>query len=281
MFEFTLVYVPQKAVKGQVLADFLADHPGITLREETINFCDIDIWEMWFDGSRTSQGAGAGVHIISPLGASYQLSFRFQFECTNNHAEYEVLIFSLEILAELGAKAINVKGDSLLVIKQVIGEFKCESELLIRYCNKARHLIEGFQDTRVEYTERADNGVANDLAQHGSGYKVNLQFDAIERETPNLHTRGITIDEKKFSIYQLDVTQDWRAELMNWFEKPDPTNRRLRTLALNYVVLAGELYKKGFEGLLFRCIGPKEAMLTMAEVHEGIAGDHQEGPRMR
>ncbi|XP_050238123.1 uncharacterized protein LOC126687609 [Mercurialis annua] len=252
MSEFTLVYVPQRAVKGQVLTDFLADHPGITLREETINCCDVAIWEMWFDGFRTSQGA-----------------------------EYEALIFGLEILAELRAKAINVRGDSLLVIKQVIGEFKCESELLVRYCNKAKHLIKGFQDTRLEYTERADNGIANDLAQHGSWYKMNLQFDAIERETPNLHTRGITIDERKFSAYQLDVTQDWRTEILRWFEEPDQTNRRLRTLALNYVVLAGELYKKGFEGLLFRCIGPKEAILAMAEVHEGIAGAHQAGPRMR
>ncbi|XP_050233002.1 uncharacterized protein LOC126681503 [Mercurialis annua] len=286
MSEFTLVYVPQRAVKGQVLADFLADHPGITLMEETpgrvdITSFDIAVWKMWFDGSRTSQGAGAGVHIVTPLGASYQLSFRLQFECTNNQAEYEALIFGFEILAELGAKAISVKGDSLLVIKQVTGEFKCESELLVRYCNKAKHLIEGFQDTRIEYTERADNGVANDLAQHGSGYKVNQEFDAIERETPNLHTGGITIDERQFSVYQLDVTQDWRDELLKWFEKPDATNRRLRTLALSYVVLAGELYKKGFEGILFRCIGPKEAMLAMAEVHEGIAGAHQAGPRMR
>ncbi|XP_050207554.1 uncharacterized protein LOC126656970 [Mercurialis annua] len=252
MSQFTLVYVPQRAVKGQVLADFLADHPGITLTEKTISCCDIAVWEMWFDGSRTSQGEGAGVHIISPLGASYQLSFKLQFECTNNQAEYEALIFGLEILAEPGARAMNVRGDSLLVIKQVTGEFKCESELLIRYCNK-----------------------------HGSGYKVNLQFDVIERETSNLHTGGITVDEKQFSVYQLDVTQDWRVELLKWFEEPDPPNRRLRTLALNYVVLAGELYKKGFEGLLFRCIGPKEAMLAMAEVHERIAGAHQAGPRMR
>ncbi|XP_050233325.1 uncharacterized protein LOC126681812 [Mercurialis annua] len=251
--EFTLVYVPQRAVKGQVLADFLADHLGITLTEEIISCCDIDIWEMWFDGSRTSQG----------------------------QAEYEALIFGLEILAELGAKAINVRGDSLLVIKQVTGEFKCESELLVRYCNKTKHLIEGFQDTRMEYTERADNVAANDLAQHGSGFKTNLHLDTIERDMPNLHTGGITVDERRFSAYQLHVNQDLRIEVLNWFEKPDHMNRRLRTVALNYVVLAGNMYKKGFQGLLFRCIGPKEAMLAMAEVHEGIAGAHQAGPRMR
>ncbi|XP_050216608.1 uncharacterized protein LOC126667635 [Mercurialis annua] len=215
MSEFTLEYVPQRAIKGQVLADFVADHPGITLREETISCCDIAIWEMWFDGSMTSQGAGARVHIISPLGASYRLSFRLQFE-----SEYEALIFGLEILAELGAKAINVRGDSLLVIKQVIREFKCESELLVRYCNK--------------------------WVQDKSTIRRNRKRNA---ESPYW---GITINE-----------------------------RRLRSFALNYVVLAGKLYKKGFEGLLFRCIGPKEAMLAMAEVHEGIAGAHQAGPRMR
>ncbi|XP_050233300.1 uncharacterized protein LOC126681791 [Mercurialis annua] len=144
MSEFTLGYVPQRAVKGQVLADFLVDHPIITLREETISCCDIVLWEMWFDGSRTSQRVGAVGHIISPMGLAYQLSFKLQFKCTKNQAEYEALIFGLEILAELGAVSINVRGDSLLVIKQVIGEFKCESELLVRYCNKAKHLIEGF-----------------------------------------------------------------------------------------------------------------------------------------
>ncbi|XP_050211617.1 uncharacterized protein LOC126661794 [Mercurialis annua] len=155
--------------------------------EETVSCADITTWRMWFDGCRTSQGAGAGVHIVLPMGASYRVSFALNFKCTNNQAEYEALILGLQILAKLGATLIHVWGDSLLVIKQVIGEYKCKFELLVRYCNKAKHLIEGFQDARLEYTERADNFIANDLAQHGSGYKVNLEFDAIERESPNLH----------------------------------------------------------------------------------------------
>ncbi|XP_050217499.1 uncharacterized protein LOC126668337 [Mercurialis annua] len=228
MSKFTLVYVPQRAGLGQVLADFLSDHTGIAIKEETVSCVAITTWRMWFDGSKTSQGAGAGVHIISPLGASYQLSYKLHFECTNNQAEYEALIFGLEILGTLFV------------------------------CHQASNW--GIQDTRLEYTKRADNCIANDLSQHDSGYKVNLQFDAIERETPNLHTGGITVDEIGFSVYQLDVTQDWRIEILGLFEKPDQTNRRLRTLALNYVVLVGELYKKDFEGLIFRCIGSKEAI---------------------
>ncbi len=36
--EFSLTYVPAKAVKGQVIADFLANHPCVEISESTINF---------------------------------------------------------------------------------------------------------------------------------------------------------------------------------------------------------------------------------------------------
>ncbi|XP_050222403.1 uncharacterized protein LOC126672496, partial [Mercurialis annua] len=278
MSEFTLVYVPQKAVKGQALADFLADHPNIPIKE--VACFELIPWKLWFDGSKTNKGAGAGILIISPQGLVFRMSFSLTFQCTNNQAEYEALIIGLEVLAELGAKAIQVKGDSLLIIKQVIGEFKCESDVLIKYCNKAKHLMDGFSETWIEFAERAENEEANDLAQHGSGYKIMAGFEVIERTTPCLHTGGIIPDDCR-SAYHLDTTADWRKELIDWFTHPDPANRRIKMLATNYVILADELYKRCREGLLFRCIGPKEAMLVMAEVHEGISGAHQAGPRMR
>ncbi|XP_050238260.1 uncharacterized protein LOC126687746 [Mercurialis annua] len=253
MSEFTLVYVPQKAVKGQVLADFLADHTGTALKEG-IGCMELHPWKLWFDGSRTYRGAEAGIVIVSPSGARFTMSCSLNFKCTNNQAEYEALILGLEILMELGAISIQVWGDSMLVIKQVAGEYK---------------------------SKRGDNMEANDLAQHGSGYKPCYVYEAIQRDTPNLITRDDVVFRTIHSVYQLDVSTYWRKEITQWFESPDMTNRRLRTLAFNYIVLAGELYKRGSDGLLFRCIGPKEAMLVMAEVHEGIAGAHQAGPRMR
>ena len=43
----------------------------------------------------------------------------------------------------------------------------------------------------------------------------------------------------------------------------------------------GELYKKALSGELLRCIGPKEAILVMAEAHEGITGAHQGDKKMK
>ena len=62
LVEFHLVYVPQKAIKGQALADFLANHPcdEVTDINETM-FVVLAPWKLNFDGSHTIYGAGVGV----------------------------------------------------------------------------------------------------------------------------------------------------------------------------------------------------------------------------
>ena len=49
-------------------------------------------WSLYFDGSKYSDGAGAGCILINPKGDKTMLSCRLEFECTNNTAEYEALI---------------------------------------------------------------------------------------------------------------------------------------------------------------------------------------------
>jgi hypothetical protein len=67
LVEFHLLYVPQKAVKGQALADFLANHPCDDMLEEVQYFALVP-WKFYFDGSRAEQGAGVGIILESPQG---------------------------------------------------------------------------------------------------------------------------------------------------------------------------------------------------------------------
>ena len=50
--------------------------------------------------------------------------------CTNNLVEYEAVHKGMELLQEAGAEAVEIFGDSKLVISQLTEEYKCESELL-------------------------------------------------------------------------------------------------------------------------------------------------------
>lgn len=74
--EFEVKFVPQKAVKGQVLADFLVAHPvpddgelskNFPEEEEVFNI-ETSSWQLYFDGAVRKLGAGAGVVFITPSG---------------------------------------------------------------------------------------------------------------------------------------------------------------------------------------------------------------------
>ena len=69
-------------------------------------------WLLQFDGSSRREGAAAGIWITTCDDESKFYSFKLNFDCTNNMAEYESLFLGLEILKRLGAKKILVCGYS-------------------------------------------------------------------------------------------------------------------------------------------------------------------------
>jgi ribonuclease HI len=59
--------------------------------------------------------------IVFLSGVYIDLSIRLEFACTNNQAEYESLLHGLEFLRALGARDVDVFGDSNLIMQQIRG----------------------------------------------------------------------------------------------------------------------------------------------------------------
>ncbi|GKV33401.1 hypothetical protein SLEP1_g41920 [Rubroshorea leprosula] len=281
------VLVPP-AVKGQALADFLADHPCLDVNadeDKGINLFSIDLvpWRLIFDGSSTDQIFGAGIIIVSPDGIKTQWCFQLDFECTNNQAEYEALVIGLELLVELKVPSVEIVGDSQLVLKQLSGEYKCTSVVLSPYFATAIQLLEEFDDVSLKHIPRNMNVEANELAQIASSVKmpegILEKVIVIEkRMLPSIHQRGITVE-----ACSLDVTPTgWRHPIIEHLRNPSSkTSRRTRMQALNYVLLGDVLYRRGQDELLLRCLGLDESCHVMSDVHNGICGAHQAGIKMR
>ena len=95
-----LSFAPRKAIKSQVLADFVAEWTDTQLPPTQVQ---AEYWTMYFDGSLMKTGAGTGLLFISPLGVHMRYVIRLYFAASNNVAEYEALINGLQIAIELGA----------------------------------------------------------------------------------------------------------------------------------------------------------------------------------
>ena len=129
-------------------------------------------WILKFDGSSLENSVGVGIVIISPRRVNTTLSFNLTFECTNIQAEYETLVISLEILQELGTKDVPVIGHSQLVLRKLIGEYKCNNLLLLPYFFVAIQLLDSFDIVEFEHELRESNWEADELAQIASGVKM-------------------------------------------------------------------------------------------------------------
>jgi ribonuclease HI len=74
---------------------------------------------MYFDGSYTLRGAGAGVVLIPLEGNTLKYAIQLEFPATNNIAEYEGLVTGLRQAKDLAIRRLLIRGDSQLVAKQV------------------------------------------------------------------------------------------------------------------------------------------------------------------
>jgi hypothetical protein len=105
----TLSFAPRKAIKSQVLADFLAEWTDTQLPTTPIQ---IELWTMYFDGSLMKTGADAGLLFVSPLGNHLRYVIHLHFPVSNNVTEYEAMVNGLSIAIELGVQRLDARGDS-------------------------------------------------------------------------------------------------------------------------------------------------------------------------
>jgi hypothetical protein len=130
-------------------------------------------------------------------------------------------------------------------------------------------------------------GLTSDTGLTGATKRSNRSL----RSGP-VHGTGLTDDhdrsdwspDKNSSLvfHDQNEVEDWRKPLVDYLHNPsNSVDRKIRRWALKFVLDDGALYRWSADDLLLKCLGPDQARLAMAEVHEGICGTHQSAPKMK
>ncbi|XP_031393257.1 uncharacterized protein LOC116204989 [Punica granatum] len=272
LMEYDIEYVSRTSVKGQAIADHLAEFPINDDTPINADFPDEGIlqvdeekdeptWKMYFDGAVNSVGSGVGAVLISPDGRHYLVAAKVDFSCTNNVAEYEACTLGLQAAIDFKVKELETKDAKLVPYHEYLEE-----------------LAKIFEKISFTYTPRAKNQFVDVLATLASIASI-IKGNVIE---------PLKIEVAKGSAYcdAIEATdaKPWYEDIKNFLQTGQfppfadcPDRKTLRRLAVHYFLSGETLYRRSFDATLLRCIDVHESRRLMEEVHEGNCEPHMNG----
>ncbi|XP_022895322.1 uncharacterized protein LOC111409511 [Olea europaea var. sylvestris] len=295
--EFDIKFIPQKAIKGQALADFLADHPIPTewelqedLPDEEVLFIEIiPSWRLYFDGAARSYGAGVGVVFITPHDLVMPYSFALTEKCSNNVAEYQALIIGLETALDIDIHQLEVFGDSKLIINQLLAEYEVRNSDLKPYHEHAAMLVRRFDLIKIKFVPRSENKEADALANLAVLARSDEEFShsisiAQRWVLPSFLPSNLE-ENNSVEVIEDEEREDWRQPIIDFLQHqklPDNPRRKteIKRRASRFIFYKGTLYRRSFDGVFLRCLSNDEATQVVEEAHSGICGAHQSGPKL-
>ncbi|XXG73076.1 hypothetical protein AAC387_Pa07g2054 [Persea americana] len=223
-------------------------------------------------------------------------AFSLLERCSNNATEYQALILGLELALESGITMLEAFGDSQLIVNQMNKKYEIREPYLLPYYNKAQSLRQKFDICHITHIRRGENIRANALAGLVASMAIqegeNMQIAVCQRRIlPPLNTHQAVVECHRVARSQLSILKppigDWRDPFIDFIMlgilPEDPKERvsiQRRATNFHFDIPSKMLYRKSFNRVLLRCLSQQEAEETLKEVHTGLCGAHQAGPKL-
>ncbi|GJX71415.1 reverse transcriptase domain-containing protein [Tanacetum coccineum] len=232
-----------------ILADFLIKKPDEAPPDTSVVETPQELWTLFMDRSSCVDGS-----------------------------EYEVLIASLRIAAQMGVRNVHASVDSKLVENQVLRTYVAKEENMIKYLEKAKSLVSGFANFSISQVPRSKNKKADALSKITS-----TSFAYLSKQVLVEVLKEKSIQEKEVVTVVEEDGPTWMILIMEYLkDRTLPDDRKeaskLRINAREYKLLEGALYMRSFLKPWLRCVGPHQADYVIQEIHEGSCSMHA-GPR--
>ena len=258
---FDIKYMPRTSMKGQVLADLVAEFTEPEIEElpsdgnmderlvGTISQYCLSTWEVHVDGVSNQKGSGVGLVLMSPEKVVIEKSLRLDFSATNNEAKYEALLEGMAMVLRMGGKSIKLFSDSRLVVGQVKGEFEAKDERMQGYLSQVKCMQSKFDSFDLLHVPRSGNAHADSLAMFATSSAQDLPRVIVVEDLYKRSRTGDTVQ-----INQIRTGPSWMDSIIQFLKKdilPEEKIEadKIRRKATSYWLSEDhKLYKRSFSG---------------------------------
>ncbi|MCO5589523.1 hypothetical protein L7F22_043491 [Adiantum nelumboides] len=185
---------------------------------------------------------------------------------SNNEAEYDILLHGLQVCVSQKIWRLMVKGNALLIVKQILGIWAFKNERLREKVQAIRRLFNQFEEVQLYHIPRKQNEVADLLAQNAV---------ACDESEVQVILAAIAIKQPRYqgmeSLAPI-VSYILEGEFPQSFTKAQ--KQRLMEKASSYLFLEGALYQRGKDQVCRRIPTVEEIPSILEGLHEEACGGH-------
>ena len=263
---YDVKYMPRTTIKGQVLADFVAEFTEGTMNEEekalgvmVTSAIVVSPWEVYTDGADNQKEAGIGIVLITPKNLIMDKSLQLGFLATNNETKYETLLAGVAMVRQLRGDVVELYFDSRLVVGQVNIEFEARDERMQGYLAKVQYARAQFKSFVLKQIPRGQNFHANYLALLATSLWSNLpRVVIVEDMDSSSFTKGPLIE-----VHSIQVGPSWMNLIVTFLEQgllleDNGEVEKVRRSAPHYCLSEEhKLYKRSYLGPYLLCVHPE------------------------
>ena len=232
-------------------------------------------WTLNVDGASRQTGAGISLQLKSPIGEIIEQAIHLGFNASNK-SEYEAILVGIELAATVSADRLLIRSDSQLVVGQVNEEYESRDPRIAKYVSLVKQRLNGFSAWRLEHITRDCNEKAATLAFVAASLPITETVILpiyYQLDSSIVTTRVSQVDK---------VPPSWMDPIVQYInirQLPDDRNKahKVQIQLAMFSLINGQLFKRSLDGPYLKCLTTEQGQYVLAELHEGICGNHPGG----
>ena len=226
------------------------------------------------DGASRQTCAGIGLQLKSPSGDKIEQAIGLGFCALNNEVEYEVILAGIELATALSADKLIIQSDSQLVVGQVNTEYESRDPQMAKYVALIKQRLAGFSTWKLEHVPRDSNEKADTLSAAAASLPITETIFLPIYYQPNSLIATIRVNQVGA------ISPSWMdpiSRYINTGELPNEKDHRVQVQSSRFSLIDGQLFKRSLNGPYLKCLTTEQGQYVLAELHEGICGNHPGG----